>query len=346
MKKISTITLLILSHWAGAQSIWFQLHRTDGCTNETKIDSTDYYLIDKNGTGYRNTEGTVWLPATGEYEIFYVNRQDNHAYPMIQITGNKNFYNHYDGKVKLNYTDLLGNSFFDDCSGRLNGYKEDYFENGAVSLKGNFVQGEPKDSLLLFYPNGTVRRHIAYLKKEVYTREYDSLANLIKVSYKSKKRTNPDAFYYSATVYYPDGGVKMIEKKNSDFTIQTTYYPDKNIQAELKKDKKIEYYPDGNIQTETKWKIKADKNLPLFFYKYEIVKKTFYKDGKTSEEIAYQMLQGGRRQPELSLSKAIYFIHWKRFSPDGTEKILFKDMFQEEIIKSPAFLELLNQSLH
>lgn len=343
MQKLPLLLLMLLGHYAGAQSIWFQLHRTNGCTNETTIDSSDYYLVDKMGTGYRNTAGTVWLPATGEYEIYFPKRQDNHIYPVIKITGNKNLYTHYDGKVKLKYTDAVGNSFFHDCNGRINGYKEDYFENGVISLKGHFAEGEPKDSLLLFYPNGNIRKNIVYLKKEIYIREYDSLANIIKQSRKSNKPTSKGYYYHTTTTYYPDGGLKSEETTKEDILTITEYYPDKRIKSELTKDKKTEYYANGNIRTETKWKLKPDKNMPFSFSNFEIVKRFFYQDGKISEEIIYQTVQPTNHQPDISLSKADFFILWKRISLDGAENILFRDKFQHEILKSDTFLELLNQ---
>ena len=44
------------------------------------------------------------------------------------------------------------------CDIEINGYQEDYYDNGVLKMRGNFKNGRAKDSLVTFYPNGNLEK--------------------------------------------------------------------------------------------------------------------------------------------------------------------------------------------
>ena len=70
------------------------------------------------------------------------------------------------------------------------GYQEDFYPNGNVRIRGNFSEGNPKDSLVLFYSNGAVKTRSHFPLKELIIENYDSLNHLIKVLLIIKNKKN------------------------------------------------------------------------------------------------------------------------------------------------------------
>lgn len=314
MNKLFLIFFTLISHFALGQTqpIWFQMQRVNYCTKETAIDSSLFYLVDKYGVGYKNENGIVWLKGKGEYKIYYPTNP-NLEFPRIQITGTENMYIHKDTKIR--FAPQHWGLSFQNCEGLLNGVHEDVYDNGNLRIKGNFVNGLPKDSLLFFYENGHIQKSIYYLRKLVYIHEYDSLGNLVKISRNSNKL--PVITDYETTSFYSNGSIKLIEKRKNNYLQLTEYYPGKRLKTRLSRNKRIDYFPDGKPEIIYTWKEKLQGSAYASRKKYEIKKTIFNSDGLKTEEIKYHSFQGNKFQPSLLSHPTDFFIYWKKFYPDG-----------------------------
>lgn len=114
---------------------------------------------------------------------------------------------------------------FQNCDGLLNGIHQDFYETGNPHIRGNFHDGRPKDSLVIFYYNGHIKRSNYYLRNHHLIQEYDSLGNLLKVSRNSNRL--PVLTDYSVITFFNTGGVHAIEKVKNGYLRYTEYYPNK-----------------------------------------------------------------------------------------------------------------------
>lgn len=157
--------------------------------------------------------------------------------PVIDIDKEGLFiYSDYEPKIVVRLYGMHSYNVYEACGKLINGYEEDFYSNGNTRIRGNFVNGKPKDSLVTFYSNGAVNRRIVYLPKELFIKEYDSLNHLIKVSHNSNK-----SYYltdYKKIEYYTDGTIRLKESSIARLVKIKEYYPDgklKTIQSEKKR---------------------------------------------------------------------------------------------------------------
>lgn len=331
MNKLLLLFFTLISHFAlcQTQTIWFQMQRVNYCTQKTVIDSSVFYLVDKFGVGYKNVDGIVWLRNKGAYTIYYPN-EPNTVYPLIQITGDSAIYIHKETKIRFSPRHIVVT--FINCEGVLNGVHEDVYDNGRLRMRGNFVNGRPKDSLLLFYENGNPQKSIYYLHKHNYIQEYDSTGNLFKVSRNGNQHLVVND--YETTTFYSNGSIRSIEKRKKGYLLLTEYYPDKTIKTALSKKKRIEYHKNGRPEAIYTWKEKLQGTAYASRTKYEIKKTSFNTEGQRTEEIKYHSFQGNKNQPELLYRPSDLVIYWKKYASTQEETLLYKNVYRNEITET------------
>jgi hypothetical protein len=334
MRKLLFILSLLISTDAFAQTIWFQMQRVNYCTKETKIDSSYYYLTDMLGVSYKNIRGKVYLPAFGEYQVHYP-RQPELVFPLIRVINNETVYTHYDSKIRIDLGVQYGSLYvYKDCKGLLNGVQEDFYQDGTVKMRGNFKNGVPKDSITLFYENGGPHKSIIYLPRHLYIKEFDSLSNLVKISHYG---TDPTALpSFVTTTFYPGGSIQTNERLSRGFVYLTEYYQGKKIKVEMDRKSRKEYTPRGMMEAMYKWKERASNKDPYYNKKFEVVKSSYDASGRKTEEIKYH-ISSDQKQPPVGLGMAAYFVYWKKFSPDGQERLLFKNKTREQVLEQGLF---------
>lgn len=243
---------MLIFHFCQGQQIRFQIKRISPCDSVGKIDSVWYYLSDSLGSTYHSESGTVTLPKIGVYNVHFWTYRDL-AFPSINIldTGLL-IYSFYEPKIVLRSYGMHPRFVYESCGKLINGYDEDYYSNGNIRIRGNFQEGKPKDSLVMFYTNGFIKKRLTYLPKEVFIEEYDSLSNLIKVSHNSNK-----SYYltdYTTTEYYSNGKIRLKESNIDKLVKIEEYYPNGKVKIIQTKKERIEYHENGNKEIVYTWK--------------------------------------------------------------------------------------------
>lgn len=330
---ILLITTFTCVCYTQAQLFSFQLFRVNPCTNTTELETGTYYLVAQSGDGYKSVGGTVWLDSMGKYKIVSLS-QRNVNFGYVNITDSVNTHIHYDKKINIKFDRRLGAEAYFDCKGLLNGVHEDIYENGNPLMRGNFKNGEPKDSLTFFYRNGNVYQSVIFLRKKIHIREYDSLSVLTKITHVL------DHTYfsteYNATSFYPNGRVKKIEKVRRKTTTGKEYYPDKKLKSETNYSSKTDYDNEGGITAKYTWKdITPSRGFTLQTI-YEVVKTNYDKLHKKTSVIKYHSTQWGNNIPNFDINSASFFVYWKQYADDGQETVLFKNISRHEMMQSGA----------
>lgn len=329
MKKVVFAFILFLNTGVQAQIAWFQMQRVNYCTKETVIDSSSFYLADMLGRKFRNIQGKVFLPAEGQYQIFYPSQPDI-IFPVIDIKKDTNIYTHHDSKIRVSLGFDNGVIYvYKDCNGLLNGEHEDYYEDGTVKMRGNFKKGVPKDSISIFHRNGIPYKSIIFLPKHLYIKEFDSLARVVKISHYSNENT--DLPNYTTTTFYPNGNIQTTEKSYRGTILFTEYYEGKRLKVEMTRNSRKEYTPAGTIETVYKWKEKAANKPPYIHKKFEITRTSYDGSGRKTEEIKYHT-PSSNKQPQVGLGSAAYFVYWKKFSPAGQEELVLRNRTIYEVV--------------
>ncbi len=321
MKKLLIIFLLLFSSTVFAQQIWFQMQRVNYCTKTVTVDSSIYYLVDKFGVNYRNIAGKVWLKEKGTYEIYYP-KSMNTVFPTIHITDNETVYTYIEPKIR--FAAKNWGMSFQNCEGLLNGFHEDFYENGNPHIRGNFVNGLPKDSLVMFYYNGHIKRSTYYLSTLNIIQEYDSLGTLRKVSRNSNKL--PVITDYNATTFFENGSLQSREKVKNRSSNYVEYYPSRKLKTTLTKNKRTEYFTDGSPEMVFTWKHRNLKDGSLMKRGFEIRKIVYTEKGQIKEDLKYFSQQGNIKQPKLNFNDADYIFYWKKYNDLGEEKVLYKNV--------------------
>ncbi len=333
MKKLLTIFLLGFSHTVFAQQIWFQMQRVNYCTKTVTVDSSIYFLVDQFGVKYRNIAGKVWLDSKGTYEIYYT-KSLNTVFPTIHITDNETIYTYKEPKIR--FAAKHWGMSFQNCEGLLNGFHEDFYENGNPHIRGNFVNGLPKDSLVMFYYNGFIKKSIYYLRTHNVIQEYDSLGTLRKLSRNSNKL--PIITDYDATTFFANGGLQSREKVKNRSSNYVEYYPNRKLKTTLTKRKRTEYFMDGSPEVVFTWKEKFSKQGYSRKKKFEIRKIVYNEKGEIKEDLKYYSAQSYLVQPKLNFNDADFIIYWKQYNDLGEEKILYRNVSKLDVKYTGGFI--------
>ena len=348
MKFYFSILLSLIMLFAKGQGVRFQLHRINPCNGkETPDDSYgSYYLTDTLAVSntpyffkyasryvYSAAQGdqinlskdhifapfdseNLVLPKTGKYYLFIDELDNPEAAPIpIDIRDTGVFvFKYQEAKVILQHDLRIvePDFFYRNCDMLAEGYVEDFYPNGKIRLRGNFVKGKTKDSLVLFYANGNIFRQRFRFPKENQDKIFDSLGNLRSISQSSRKyATMFTPEYTIAKAYFENGrlSAQLYErnKKKKWITLIRRYFENGKPQLVQTKKSRIEYYENGNKKVVYTWKIKKRK-----YHSYdEIIKRNIYNENeKLTETIEYENWDSGFYSPTMDVSRSDWIDKW------------------------------------
>lgn len=336
MKKSIVIFCFLFNSCTNGQSIRFQLLRNDFCSRNFNIDSTGYSLIDKlNDTTYnalhQSKNGIISLPRFGTYFIntYYTDSLFTNIKIEIKDTG---LFVYYFNEPKLAgavdpniYHPFL--QYF-SCGHLANGYLEDFFNNGNPRIKGNFINGQPLDSVIIFYPSGFPKTKKIILKKQIIIEKYDSLFNLVELS-KYKRGYLAD---YKETLFFTNKNIKSIEERKKGIFTLKEYFERGNIKTIQTKTKRIEYYSDGKISCSYRWK--KVKDLTINDYNFVITRDTFDINEKMVQRQVYEYWINNPKisTPKLNIDESDWIVFWIKIK-DGITTTICEDESTEDYFK-------------
>jgi antitoxin component YwqK of YwqJK toxin-antitoxin module len=332
MRKLLVLVPILTFYFCRGQVIRFQINRITQCDKSGKIDSSYYYLTDDKDSIYNNESGTVFLPKTGKYIIHNWSEPDT-DFPTIDINEEGLLiYTHYEPKIVMRSYGMHPRHVYEICGKAIDGFQDDFYPNGNLRIRGNFVKGKPKDSLVTFYANGVTKRRLTYLPKEVLIEEYDSLSNLEKVSHNSNR-----SYYltdYKTTEYYPDGKIRLKESNIDRLVKIEAYYPNGQVKIVQTKKGRTEYHENGEKNIVYTWKRKKQKVIPgEYNFDYTITKKIFDETGLPLEVQVYDYWGLYQPQPRLEFSKSDWINRWVKWD-NGKEIIVASDVDTEKYFKN------------
>ena len=319
------------------QNIKFQLVRKDDCSGISHIDSTGYSLIDKlHDTTYpvlyQSKNGIISVPNVGTYYIdtYYTDSLYTNIKIEIKDTG-LFMYNFKEPKLSGKLDPNIVDPFIQyiTCGQLANGYQEDFYPKGNYRLRGNFVNGQPLDSIITFYPNGVPKTRQNYFKKKIVIEKYDSLYNLVELS------KNERSYYlndYTKTCFFADKKIKLCENRKKGIYRLKEYYANGNIKTIQTKTKRIEYYPDKKTSCYYKWQKMKDTTTNDF--RFVIHKTAFGSNGKIEEQQVYEnwLYTDKIYQPSLDITKSDWIILWRK-EKEGIATTICEDIPTNDYFK-------------
>ena len=265
MKKILILFFVSCFNSLYSQEYSFKLYRINPCDGKELIDTCCYYIrkpIDNFSPPQYpehffeylkpSGQGTIALPGPGKYVLEYTG-QVNSKFDTIEIKQPGVYkHKHYESKI----TQRAYGPFFDYtygvCGQLANGYAEDHYKNGKLSIKGNFKNGEAKD-ITFYYSNGKVREEMKHSGKTYYGASYDSLGKQT-CEFWSNYIKGPHSNDFKASYFYPNG------KRASEFSTvkaicrTNLYFLNGKRRLKVTKNKRIDFYENGSIKDAYKWK--------------------------------------------------------------------------------------------
>lgn len=167
----------------------------------------------------------------------------------------------------LNVTLGGKNVRFDEENNPIQGWVEDYYENGAVLHRGYYIEGQLRN-FKNFYDNGKIERRY---------KASDWRRSKMKTYFANGKVRSKIAYYKNkeqkTEMFYSNGNQKLLEEKNrfAQYYIMTkSFYEDGKVKSVFQLvDKenltysKIEYYVNGTIKEQGSMKYDVTKNAYL-----------------------------------------------------------------------------------
>ncbi len=191
MRHLIILLFSVTSLSSSSQSIRFQLFIKSSCNEKNNLalnrniiltDKSSYFLTNisniKDTQYWNNDSGIIYLPDTGKYEVHIYENQDADL-PVMEIK-DTGFYTYVYAKPKIIFR-CLGDPgcYYFTCDSLANGFQEDYYKNGGIRIKGNFLKGKIKDSVVTYYSNGVIETRRIHLTKETIINKFDSGSHLI-----------------------------------------------------------------------------------------------------------------------------------------------------------------------
>jgi hypothetical protein len=262
MKYFIIITYLFITSGLFAQEIKYQPVFIDQFTN--KAVENYPFSLEKDGIYYSCTKksNAVKVLETGEYTLCYgltlnsllLSRKITIASNKIDTFNLPKFLNYEQYGGGYNLTDSLGTP--------IGGEIVDYYYNGQIRFKGNFIQGFPDGDLTYYHPNGQVKKHLTLTKTNTC---YYSSGTL-----KSIENFKTQTYRY----YYPNEQLKRLKKGKSSKSIEKKYFDSGQLKSVEKPNSYIQYNDDGSVKYETirreKRKKKAQRGSSNHHYQYEL----------------------------------------------------------------------------
>lgn len=258
MKKFLILLFTLYINSANSQEYSVQLYSTNPCNNKETIDTSSYTIstIKNSWTHFssylKQDKDTIGLPGPGTYMVKY-NYQFDTMTDTIEVK-QPGLYKHKHPDVK--FTRKVYGPFFDYtyevCGQLANGYAEDHYKNGKLSIKGNFINGEAKD-ITFYYLNGNVREELKHSGKTYHGASYDSLGHQT-CKFKSDYARNSHSRNFKVIYFYPDGKKATEVSLIKDIFKTNLYSLNGKRRLKITKKKRIDYYENGAIKDVYKWR--------------------------------------------------------------------------------------------
>jgi antitoxin component YwqK of YwqJK toxin-antitoxin module len=330
MKHYLSLLLLHLFYLSNGQQVKFKLYRIDSCDSIPILSAYPYYYLkDSAGNEYPDhetlkseTPEILILPRPGFYKIYIWLEPEADLSPIL-ITDSGTFsYTYKEGKTVMR---LSGMHFFRKywtCDTLSQGYQEDFYPNGKIRIRGNFLNGSPKDSVVTFYPNGAKRKSLMFLRKDsvLQVQEFDSLSNILRISlYRKDHRHLSD---YHTVQFFENSKIMHTESNVSHVLKSKDYYIDGTLKTNQTEFKRIDYFTSGKIKTFWHWKRKGTKKYASGKkYSYSIYKTDYSESGDLINSTVYEYWDIWEKQPPLEINKCDWIVSLKNFS---NGKLIFK----------------------
>lgn len=250
LMKVFLFLVSVLSFTQETNTIKYSLVFKDCCSDEIKTYGTiytDWYIIDNDGSIYTPENNIVYLAKNKQY--FLNNEGFGILSQVISITDSIKIDTISSSCVKCIYPNnvFTWNPIQLYCNDTINGIYREHYPNGRIHKIGNFINGRIKDSLNIYYSDGTMKSSTLFIHNDtVYKTFYPN--GQISYLYNSRKK--------NTISFFENGSIKS-KKSNSNKKEFNRYSPDNN-RFKIKNFKQISYYQNGKINQKLKVK-------PLFF---------------------------------------------------------------------------------
>jgi antitoxin component YwqK of YwqJK toxin-antitoxin module len=293
-------------------------------------------------TAFFPNAGITYLPGKGNYSLEFPWGPYPDTLITIRDTGLFVF-KYKEPKIGLYSGGMDQPAVYRKCDTLINGYDEDFYANGNIRIRGTFVKGRPKDSLVLFYQNGRAKERRLYLPKETYVEEFDSLSNPARVTHYKKGYRYNDGYYkeHSKTMaFFPNGKLKLIEFQFGDLVLIKEFYPSGQLKIRQTRKRRIEYYENGLKKTAYTWKHYFDKDVPPDKGRkdFTVCKTAHDENGQILLSAVYTDWNSAGLQPELDINKSDWIDSLTKYK-GGKQIFAVKDMDPKEYFKKYPAIE-------
>jgi antitoxin component YwqK of YwqJK toxin-antitoxin module len=245
MRYFPAAIFLFLGTVCFGQSVRFKLYQTGSCSPKERLD-TAYALYKapfSSDTAFIPKKGIADLPGIGKYRIYLHNGHVVDTTIDIRDTGL--FILRYREPDIGRYPGGLDMApVYVSCGKLVNGYFEAFYPNGKIKLRGNFVGGYPRDSLVTYYANGALESKERIYKKETVVEKFDSLSRRTKII---ESQNGPVMIYRwrKSTEFFPDGSISLKESDIRHIYTIRAYYPNGRKKIKQTKKRRVEYQDNG-----------------------------------------------------------------------------------------------------
>ena len=195
-------------------------------------------------------------------------------------------------------------------------------------MRGNFKNGNPKDSLVTFYPNGNLKKQLAHMPRIVILKEFDSLGNLASLTNTENKGFMVYREYTEKT-FFPNGAVASEESSVKHVVRRLEFYPSGQIKLKQTKSYRIEYYANGLKSEEYKWKFKSDRVGEMG--DFTVYRTTYDQNKQVLQSAVYEDWGYYTPQPHISISKSDWIVSFIKYKV-GKEILVIKDIDTKEFL--------------
>jgi hypothetical protein len=324
--------LILFCSLCKAQEVKFKFYLTRACSNLEVLD-TSYSLtpINQLDTSFVPKAGTTHLPKAGRYLISFTKGPVLDS-PIINIRDTGLYvFKYLEPKIQLYVTGAFDSPpIYVKCDTPLNGYQEGFYANGNLKMRGDFVSGYTKDSLVTFYPSGKMQKRIIVLPKTTNINEYDSLGNLTKTMHNENK-SFMTYWQYKWIMFYPGGKVKTYESSIKHVIKIEEFYPTGQLKVKQTKSYRTEYYKNGVKSITYTWKSKKD-DIERNVNKFTVYKKEFNEKGQMRQASIFEYWNCNGLQPKLNISDSNWIVSIKNYE-NGKEIAKVKDIETKEYLE-------------
>jgi antitoxin component YwqK of YwqJK toxin-antitoxin module len=335
MKLIVLMLCLLFSHICYSQTYRFQLYRTAACKTSSYLDS-DYALYKIPGsidTDYYPKAGTVYLPGPGRYGLELGDAPTVDTVFDIRDTGLFVF-KYKEPDVGFYYSTAVDDfGRYMSCGKEIQGYFECRYSDGKMKMKGNFVDGVARDSLLTYYSNGQLKTRWRRFKRYHEVEAFDS------IGHKEEILTGENGSFMTyhwrkAKEFFPDGKIKLVASNVKHIGLIREYYPNGQIKIEQTTKHRFEFYENGRPKVTYTWKKHIDRVVPPEKGRKDFtVKQTNYDpDGGILQIMIFEVNDVFGLPPKLEIDEYDWVDRLTKYN-DGKVVFEIKDMDAKEYLK-------------